>query len=654
LLAWCWGAVAACAAAQEPAALDYPALLHRLVDADWLWQPPLPGERCVQWSSFDRASEKGPKDPAAWYANDDRGKYLRVVERDGTKEFVMVETAGPGCVARIWSANPAGTLHFDVDGERVWSVDFAALCAGKVEGVPEPLAGTRAKGGNCHLPIPFAKSLKVSATAGDLYYHVDVVQFAARVPSFSPALLTVHRERIAATTLGIPTAVLPYRSELFGGAGPRREVAANSIVRHVRIAAPAQLPRDQQREVLRECLLVVRCGGEETVRVPVADFFAGGPEWREHGTRFLGIRGTVGHCAFPMPMPAGGSLTIEAEHDYPPTYLPTILDVATEPLTTAAPLLFRASYHVVKGTPTRPFSDHLVLDAKGRGRFVGCSLLVCNPSRIWWGEGDEKVTVDGEAFPSWFGTGTEDYFGYAWCDTALFHSPFHAQVQCDGPMNFGFTLLHRTHLLDSVPFQTSLRFEFERWHWVETTTMDYATVAYWYGAPGATAGLPPVPPVAAREIVKPAGPPMFVAENAFEGEALRVVSCSGGAHLQQDAGLFENTFSSDFVRTWHSGKVGDTLVLAVPIARAGRHRVTIAFAKNDDGGIVQCAVGGTKLGDPFDGYADRVRSSGPVALGEVDLPAGDAELRFELVGRNPLAKPVQMVSIDYVRVEVVQ
>ena len=29
-------------------------------------------------------------------------------------------------------------------------------------------------------------------------------------------------------------------------------------------------------------------------------------------------------------------------------------------------------------------------------------------------EGDEKVYVDGESFPSHIGTGTEDYYGYAW------------------------------------------------------------------------------------------------------------------------------------------------------------------------------------------------------------------------------------------------
>ena len=212
---------------------------------------------------------------------------------------------------------------------------------------------------------------------------------------------------------------------------------------------------------------------------------------------------------------AGGSLEIVAEHEYPPTYMPKILDVATQPLAEKDPLLFRASYHLVKGAPTRPFSDHLVLDAKGRGRFVGCSLLVRNPSRIWWGEGDEKFTVDGEAFPSWFGTGTEDYFGYAWCDPTPFQAPFHAQVQCDGPLNFGFTQLHRAHLLDCVPFQKSFRFELERWHWVESTAIDYATVAYWYGAPGATSGLPPVPKAGDRALARLPSPPMFVMASAM-------------------------------------------------------------------------------------------------------------------------------------------
>jgi hypothetical protein len=58
----------------------------------------------------------------------------------------------------------------------------------------------------------------------------------------------------------------------------------------------------------------------------------------------------------------------------------------------------------------------------GSGRLVGDSLAIFNdapsvphPYNNWWGEGDEKIYVDGEPFPSHIGTGTEDYYGYAWC-----------------------------------------------------------------------------------------------------------------------------------------------------------------------------------------------------------------------------------------------
>ncbi|MFN9706338.1 MAG: hypothetical protein ACK595_16135, partial [Planctomycetota bacterium] len=158
---------------------SYDGLLGRLTTADWLWSAATLDERCRQWSSCDPASRRGPGDAAAWYANDDRGKHVRVVAGADGPEHVMVDAVGPGCVARIWSANPSGTLHFDVDGARVWSVDFGALCRGEVAGVPVPLAGMRARGGNCALPIPFRCSLVVSCTAGDCYYAFDVVQWPA-------------------------------------------------------------------------------------------------------------------------------------------------------------------------------------------------------------------------------------------------------------------------------------------------------------------------------------------------------------------------------------------------------------------------------------------------------------------------------------------
>jgi Protein of unknown function (DUF2961) len=612
----------------------------------------------VQCSSFDRRSAAGPGDPAAWYANDDRGHYLRVVDRDGGLEHVLADVVGPGCIARIWSANPTGTLHFDLDGERVWSVDFAALCSGQLDGVPEPLAGMRSRGGNCYLPIAFGKSLVVSATAADLYYAVDVVRWpdAQAVQTFRPEQLRDHAAAIRALVADFPQAKPPFRTQLFGPADrvlTKVTVAAGRLVRLVRVSLPGVVSDEDRREIARNSVLVVNCGDEETVRVPLADFFAGGPDWSPHRGRCLSIDGQVGFSAWPMPMPRGGRLEILSDPDYG-ELSPRFDLVETEPLTAGEPLLFRASYHLAKAQPTRPFGDHRVLAATGRGRFVGCTLTVRNPSRIWWGEGDEKFTVDGEAFPSWFGTGTEDYFGYAWCEPALFQAPFHAQVACQGPMNFGFTTLHRSHVLDSVPFQSAFRFELERWHWVEDTKVDYATVAYWYGAPGATSGLPALPPAGERELPRLAAPAVLVVEGALEGEALVVKSCTGGRHEVQDLGIFERTFSHDRHRWWRDGKPGEALVLELPVAKAGRYRVHAAFVMADDFGIVQVQLAGQALGAPFDGYAARIGSSGPRELGVLDLPAGAVALRLELVGKNAAAKASHMVGLDYVRLEAIE
>jgi hypothetical protein len=46
----------------------------------------------------------------------------------------------------------------------------------------------------------------------------------------------------------------------------------------------------------------------------------------------------------------------------------------------------------------------------GKGVFVGDVLAVYNHMYKWYGEGDQKIWVDNDSFPSEFGTGTEDYY----------------------------------------------------------------------------------------------------------------------------------------------------------------------------------------------------------------------------------------------------
>jgi hypothetical protein len=102
--------LAACISAQEAQTrLKYDDLLFRMTFTDWLQLQPEPGERCVQFSSYDRESNTGPGVAEKWYANHDRGHYLRVESLDGIKEHVMVDVAGAGVLARLWSTNPSGT-----------------------------------------------------------------------------------------------------------------------------------------------------------------------------------------------------------------------------------------------------------------------------------------------------------------------------------------------------------------------------------------------------------------------------------------------------------------------------------------------------------------------------------------------------------------
>ena len=121
-------------------------------------------------------------------------------------------------------------------------------------------------------------------------------------------------------------------------------------------------------------------------------------------------------------------------------------------------------------------------DIKGNGVYAGDAVTVFNTIDAWWGEGDEKIFVDGESFPSSFGTGTEDYYGYAWCRPELFSHPFIAQPSGSGNFKPGLTINMRYRSLDAIPFKTSISSNIELWHWLPTF-INYALTTYWYVHP---------------------------------------------------------------------------------------------------------------------------------------------------------------------------
>jgi len=145
--------------------------------------------------------------------------------------------------------------------------------------------------------------------------------------------------------------------------------------------------------------------------------------------------------------------------------------------------------------------NYVILEAEGRGQYVGCNLNVHN-LRItdewnWYGEGDDMIFIDGEPFPpSLHGTGTEDYFNMAYCPEQEYLSPYHGLIYPGGPNWSGKITLYRFHIEDPVVFQKSIRVTIEHGH-ANRRSDDYSSTAYWYQAEPHKA-LPPILPVKDR------------------------------------------------------------------------------------------------------------------------------------------------------------
>ena len=80
----------------------------------------------------------------------------------------------------------------------------------------------------------------------------------------------------------------------------------------------------------------------------------------------------------------------------------------------AAAAYFHAQFRRTNPVPYK--SDHTILDGvKGAGQYVGTYMARGANNAGWWGEGEIKFFIDGDAdFPTICGTGTEDYFGGAY------------------------------------------------------------------------------------------------------------------------------------------------------------------------------------------------------------------------------------------------
>ena len=181
---------------------------------------------------------------------------------------------------------------------------------------------------------------------------------------------------------------------------------------------------------------------------------------------------------------------------------------------------------------TRPMFDWNYIEIQGRAEICRRRADRLQSScRMVHGEGDERIYLNGERVASHIGTGTEDYYGYAWGMANFFNSPFLSapELATSGRDSWkGYTTTSRLRSLDSIPVETSLKHDMEIWNWADTK-VDYAVGLFWYGRPGVKHNRLPQPDEAAHPVKEaPPDPARYKIPAALECEAMPIVARSPG------------------------------------------------------------------------------------------------------------------------------
>ena len=651
-------AVALCAsvsAARAEQTLTYPDLVGRMIDLQRLSVLPAAGEKCAQASSYDRASKYDEKTGkyVNWDANNDGQGIIRT---EGDKA-VLAEINGPGCIWRIWSAAAAqGRVAIYLDGKETPAIDlpFGNYFTGDTTPFNYPLLSYNldkqgCQGQDLYMPIPFQKSCKVVANpAWGNYYHFTYSTFPkdTKVPTFSNAL-AAEKENVAALKK-----VNDFFTDKLGEDPAGKREGEETLAKKVTVepgetaviakldgpqaitALKAKLSfadRKDQMAGLRKLALRITWDGQDkpAVGCPLGDFFGTAPGENLYKTLMTGMT-KDGYYSY-WYMPFGKSAVVELINE-------DKVARSAEFEVTHAPLgrdfdglgYFHAKWH--RDTfklPKDRWPDWVMLRTQGKGRFCGVMLHVWNPLGGWWGEGDEKFFVDGEKFPSTFGTGSEDYFGYAWCNPHLFQRPYHAQTMTQD--NKGHQSVLRWHVADNVPFETAFEGCIEKYDH-PGPGVQYANTVFWY---------------LSRDdyYVKP---PVIV-------NGVRVIEEIGGAAGPQDlSGFDKGKWPNKQQIWWTSAKPGDKLKLGFPVKSEGKQQVSLTLTMAHDYGIVQFYLDGEKVGQPVDLFNDPDVVSTTFALGEHQLTAGDHTLTVEIVGANEKAVKSYMFGIAAVKCEPVK
>ena len=285
----------------------------------------------------------------------------------------------------------------------------------------------------------------------------------------------------AASDLGQGWKVNPFHKVKSGETLTIMDVDGPGVIQHIWLVAD---PAKGRSHIIR-----FYWDGEETpsIEAPVSDFFAVGHN------KFAPVNSlavvvnpkSAFNCYWPMPFRKNAKITFTNE-DKEELGLLTYQITYAETEVPENAGTFHAQWR--RAVTDRANPDYVIVDnLKGRGKYAGTFLAWTQLSDGWFGEGEIKFYIDGDAgFPTICGTGTEDYlcgsFGFPELYSTAYAGNVLKQAGDNGPPKWS---LYRWHIMDPIVFDQDLRVTIQALGWwpngkYQPLQDDIASVAYWY------------------------------------------------------------------------------------------------------------------------------------------------------------------------------
>ena len=662
---------------------SYADIVRRTYDMSYLATKPKAGEGGKQVTSTDRSSQYNEETGKYenWDANADWSGYEGINPDNGYR--ILADLEGPGYLTHIMTGqNWPGRLHIWIDGNLVIDAPFVDVVWGEyfsefdqlsfkannvnMNGFEDGYQGSI----NLAVPITYNESCLVEIDCdvrSSFYYTVGYydLEDGASVEPFTWPMSDTNRTALKEANDALNDSSVPSGDVKFSGSvapgetvtlyesGSSGAVSGTSL----KINIPADEFDDKTSLVEWEIAMYWDGSTDPSVRMSVADFYGTphGLDAFDNAGYGVAEDGTM-YTTWYMPYNAA-KITLTNNSD---TARSVSASYVAEELTDAEAdelMRFHAHWQRAYQRTDDRYPDAEWLYVEGEGRYVGVSHHVYQiVDSIWWGEGDEKFFVDGEKYPTWFGTGSEDYFWYAWCASTIFTKAYCGQPHNEGtPSNgnhqvqgHGDKVNYRVHVLDNVCFSQSFEACIDKYY--PEDCVGYGDTTYFYLTKGTSANH-----VAQKQNMEErlfnndmlSGETFFY-PGAYLISRLIYSNTSVEPVVQGMSGVCEGVYEwfGDAHLFWTPASAGKYLEFELEIPETGEYNIELSMTNAYDYGQYSFYLDGEQIGTA-DFYGNPVAQTN-VTLNTMTVTKGEHILKIACTGSN-IASAGYYLGLNYLK-----